>query len=684
MAGELFTSPSSTPAAASPPVLALEASRGAAMARIRRAYVAGVRPDTPLQVSEWADRSRRLPKKSSAEPGPWRTSRTPYLREIMDCLSTTSDVEEVVFMKAAQVGGSETLLNALGYVIDHAPGPVMLVQPTVELAKRFSRQRLDPLFTDTPCLAQKVAEGKSRDAGNTMLSKEFAGGQLIITGANSAVGLRSMPAEYVLFDEVDGYPGDVDEEGSPIDLVEARQRTFARRKRMKVSTPTLSGRSAIESAYEASDRRRFYVPCPYCGEMQPLEFARLVWTKLMLPPARAVYECRACEAPIENHQKTEMLAAGVWRPERPDRVGKVRGYHLNALYAPVGWISWGEIAEMHVKSHRDPERHRVFVNTVLGEVYSVEGTEAPAWEPLFKERRETYTIGTLPMGVLLLTAGVDVQKDRLVYELVGWGRGKRSWSIEKGELPGDTADIDRGPWRDLDAMLEREYPCAHVPDLLMPIRMLAIDSGYNTQTVYNWTRKYPWTRVIPIKGREEGTMLVGSPSPVEINDRGRKLKRGGRVWPVAVSMAKTEFYGWLRGAITGNAASGYQEPAGYCHFPEYDEEYFKQLTAEQLVVRKTRRGFIRQSWELIPGRANHFLDARIYARAAAYAAGLDRFQESDWSDRERMLEMHAAATEAQTSASPSDEDPAPPQAPPSPAPPRPMSRRRTLRSAYLG
>jgi phage terminase large subunit GpA-like protein len=192
-------------------------------------------------VSEWADAHRRLPKKSSAEPGPWRTERTPYLREIMDCLSTTSDVDEVVFMKAAQIGGTEVILNALGYIIDHAPGPAILVQPTVELAKRFSRQRLDPLFTDTPRLARKVAEGKSRDGGNTMLSKEFAGGQLIVTGANSAVGLRSMPAQYAFLDEIDGYPGDVDEEGSPLELVEARQRTFARRKNIKVSTPTIEG-----------------------------------------------------------------------------------------------------------------------------------------------------------------------------------------------------------------------------------------------------------------------------------------------------------------------------------------------------------------------------------------------------------------------------------------------------------
>jgi phage terminase large subunit GpA-like protein len=416
------------------PLIALtsaEASpRPDGLAQIRQAYIAGIRPDTQLQVSEWADAHRRLPKKSSAEPGPWRTDRTPYLREPMDCFSATSDVEEVVFMKSAQIGGTEAILNALGYIVDHAPAPVMLVQPTLDLAKRFSKQRVDPLIEDTPRLARKVSEGKSRDSGNTLFSKDFPGGQLIITGANSAVGLRSMPAQYLLLDEIDGYPADVDEEGSPIALAEARQRTFARRRRMKVSTPTIEGRSAIESAYEASDKRRYYVPCPSCGEMQPLEFSRLVWTKLLLPPEQAVYECRACSFAIQNHQKAVMLARGEWRAEAPGQGGgRVRGYHLNALYAPVGWMSWGEIALEFVKAHRDPEKHRVFVNTVLGEVWSTQGGEAPAWEGLYRNRRESYAMGTVPAGAMLLTAGVDVQKDRLVYEVVGWGRGKRSWSI---------------------------------------------------------------------------------------------------------------------------------------------------------------------------------------------------------------------------------------------------------------
>jgi len=589
-----------------------------------------VRPPTRLTVSEWADQHRRLPVKSSAEPGRWRTSRTPYLRDPMDDLSARSDVEEVVLMKAAQIGGTEVILNGLGYVIDHAPGPALLVQPTDGLAKRFSRQRVGPLLTDTPQLKAKVLPARARESGNTVLSKEFPSGILVMTGANSAVGLRSIPAMYLFCDEVDGYPMDVDEEGSPIELAAVRQRTFPRRKRLLVSTPTIAGQSAIETAYENSDQRRFYVPCPHCGERQPLEFPRLVWTKYERPPAQAVYDCRACEQPIEERHKTAMLEAGEWRAERPERAaGKVRGYHLNALYAPAGWISWGDIATSFVKVHKDPEKFRVFVNTVLGEVWKAKG-EAPDYQVLMT-RREEYALGTLPQGVCFLTAGCDVQKDRIVVEVVGWGRGKQSWSIDYGVLPGDTADLEHGPWSQLDELLNRFFP--HAGGRELGIRGLAVDSGYNTNTVYTWTRRYPMNRIFAVKGRD-GALLVGSPTPVEVTIQGKKLKRGARVWMVAGNIAKSELYGWLR---LEAPTDGSPAPGGYCHFPEYDEEYFKELTSEQLVAHKTRKGYIRTEWEVIPGRENHLLDARIYARAAAALVGLDRYRDSDWAKLEDSL-----------------------------------------------
>ena len=643
---------------------------------IRKARAEGIRPDAVLTVSEWADAKRKLPKKSSAEPGPWRTDRTPYLREIMDCFSSRSAVEECVFMKGSQIGGTEALLNALGYVIDHAPGPTMLVFPTLALAKRGSRQRVGPLTTDTPTIAEKIGPAKSRDSENTVLEKSFPGGHLIITGANSAVGLRSMPAQYLLLDEIDGYPIDVDEEGSPITLAEVRQRTFARKKRMKCSTPTIAGRSAIEEAYDATDQRKYFVPCPVCGAFQILTFGQLKWTELGLPPAAAVYECVECHEYIRNHQKTAMLGAGEWRATKPERSSaKVRGYHLSALYAPVGWISWGEIAAEFVAVEKNPEKFRVFVNTILGEVWTAKG-EAPEWAALYA-RREAYAIGTVPAGALLLTAGVDVQKDRLVYEVVGWGKGKRSWSIDAGELAGDTADLERGPWRELDALLARTFP--HAGGVELPIARLAVDSQYNTQTVHTWARKHGIARVVPIRGHDHGGAIVGVPTAVEITAKGKRSKRGGRQWPVAVGIVKTEFYGWLRLEVEPNAPT----PPGFVRFPQYPDEWFKQITAERLVAHKTRRGYVRLEWEVIPGRSNHWLDARVYARAAAVLAGVDRSNDRDWDQRARFLGVALEELEAPPADAPGDEleeleggeiasVPAPARpTPPAPAPLRP-------------
>lgn len=641
-------------------------SDAAAIREIRQARANGIRPDAVLTVSEWADAHRKLPKKSSAEPGPWRTSRAPYLREIMDSFSSRSDVEEVVFMKAAQIGGTEVLLNCLGYVIDHAPGPVMLVWPTVDTAKRGSRQRVAPLTTDTPAIAEKIAPAKSRDEANTVLEKSFPGGHLVITGANSAVGLRSMPAQYVLMDEIDGWPVDVDEEGSPIALLEVRQRTFSRRKRLKISTPTIAGRSAIEAAHDRGDARRYFVPCPSCGVFQELEFARLVWTKLDLPPAAAVYECSHCGDYIRNHQKTGMLARGEWRATHPGRGGgKIRSYHLNALYSPVGWLSWGEIATEFAAAEKDPEKLRVFINTVLGQVWTSKG-EAPEWLALYN-RRDTYRIGTVPLGALVITCGVDVQKDRLVYEVVGWGRGKRSWSIDAGEIAGDPADVERGPWGELEKLTARMFP--HDAGIEMPIRLLAIDAGYETQNVHAWVRRPHSTQVIAVKGNEYGGALIGTPAPVEISISGKKRKRGGRVWPVSVGIAKSEFYGFLRLEIE----PGKPDPAGFVRYPEYGEEWFKQITAEQLTATKTRRGYVKLEWSILPGRQNHALDCRVYARAAAALAGLDRMNESDWDKREKFLGVDAAPAAAAQASGPGAHLAPPSSGPASSSPPAPAS-----------
>ncbi|WEF25519.1 MULTISPECIES: terminase gpA endonuclease subunit [Paracoccus] len=306
-----------------------------------------------------------------------RTVRTPYMREIMDRLSAGDTMQRIVFMKAAQVGATEAGNNWIGFAIHQAPGPMLAVQPTVELAKRNSRQRIDPLIDESPELRERVKPARSRDAGNTMLSKEFAGGILIMTGANSAVGLRSTPARYIFLDEVDAYPASADEEGDPVTLAEARSLTFAhRRKVLLVSTPTIRGLSRIEREYEVSDQRRYFVPCPHCGAMQWLKFDRLRWQKGK--PETAEYHCEGCDAAITEHHKTAMLEGGEWRATATAADPTTVGYHLSALYSPIGWLSWERIVRAWDAAQGSDEAIKAFRNTILGETW-VETGKAPDW-----------------------------------------------------------------------------------------------------------------------------------------------------------------------------------------------------------------------------------------------------------------------------------------------------------------
>lgn len=636
------------------------------------AFAEGMTPDPLLTVSEWASRHRVLSSRASAEPGLWRNERTPYLTEIMDCLSSTSGVEEVRVMKGAQVGFTEGGNNWIGYIISgNASAPTLMVLPTVEMAKRSSKQRIQPLIEESPALRERVKPARERDSGNTTLMKEFPGGVLVMTGANSAVGLRSMSAKNLFLDEVDAYPGDADGEGDPVELARARTRTFSRRKILIGSTPTISGRSRIESLFLEGDQRYFHVPCPHCGTFQKLQWSGLRWRDN--DPRTAHYVCSECQGKIEEQHKTAMLAHGEWRPENTDCDPRLRSYHLSSLYSPVGWLSWADTVKMWLDSQKSQDKLRTFINTILGETWKDREGEAPAWEKLFR-RRETYRIGMVPRGPVFLVIGCDVQKDRVEYEVVGYGIDRSSWSIEYGAIPGDTSSTDSPVWRDLDKLLTREWEGED--GRRFGARLLAIDTGYNTQVVYNWARKYPSNRVVAIKGSDTLATIVGMPKSVDVTLGGKSIRRGLRLWSVGVSIAKTELYGWLN--LEPPLREGDAFPAGYCHFPEYDEEYFKMLTAEVLTARY-HKGFRRYEFEKIRER-NEALDARVYARACAAIIGMDRMSENAWraldvnhnglwpgEDREGdALDVTPAPTSAQTPPTGGT-----PQAPP-PAP-RPRS-----------
>ncbi|CAJ0888521.1 hypothetical protein R1479_04419 [Ralstonia mannitolilytica] len=598
---------------------------------IERAWREGLTPDPLLTVSEWADRHRVLSSKASAEPGRWRTSRTPYLREIMDCLSPTSPIERVVFMKAAQLGATELGSNWIGYVIHHAPGPMMAVWPTVEMAKRNSKQRIDPLIEESPVLSELIAPARSRDSGNTILAKEFRGGVLVMTGANSAVGLRSMPVRYLFLDEVDGYPLDVEGEGDAISLAEARTRTFARRKIFIVSTPTISGASAIEREYEASDQRRYFVPCPHCSHRQWLRFEQLRWERGR--PETAAYVCESCEAAIAEHHKTWMLEHGQWRAMAPG--AKTAGFHLSSLYSPVGWRSWRDIAvawEAAVsKESGSAAAIKTFKNTELGETWVEEG-EAPDWQRLI-ERREDYPIGRVPAGGLLLVGGADVQRDRIEASIWAFGRGKEAWLVEHRVLMGDTAR--EAVWKRLAEMIAETW--THASGAPMPLARFALDTGFATQEAYAVVRACRDARVMAVKGVARGAALIGTPTAVDLTTGGKKLRRGIKVYSVAVGLAKLELYNNLRkSADVGEDGVTMTYPAGFVHLPKIDAEFIQQLCAEQLITRRDRNGFPVREWQKMRER-NEALDCYVYARAAASAAGLDRFEERHWRELERQL-----------------------------------------------
>jgi phage terminase large subunit GpA-like protein len=629
------------------------------------------RPPPKLSLSQWAEEKFYLSAESSAEAGRWKCM--PFQVGIMDAISDPT-IPFVTLMKSARVGFTKCINAAIGYHMDQDPCSMLVVQPTVEDAKGWSKEELAPMLRDVPALAELAVkdldEGGPKTSKNTIQAKRFPGGVISIIGANSGTGFRRISRRVVILDEVDAYPASAGSDGDPVKLATRRSDFFWNRKRVAGSTPLVKGSSRIEALYEEGDQRRFHVPCPQCGHMDIL-----VWSKRdsgghyltfdEADPDGAFFACSKNGCPIEHKDKRWMMERGEWRAAKP--FAGHASFHIWAAYSYSPNATWGQLVREFLEARKSPETFRTFVNTVLGETWQERG-EAPDHERLFS-RRETYQVGTVPEGVLVLTAGVDVQKDRWVYEVVGWGPDKQSWSIEAGEIRGDTAREE--DWAKLDELLEREFPAADGTGVR--IRTLAVDSGFQTQLAYLWTRRIGWPRAIAVKGVSGANSLLGVATKVDVKAKnGKRLPRGARVWPVGVDIAKQELYGWLRldrGETTGPF------PRGWCHFPEHPEEYFKQLTAEQLVEFRNRRtGRSKREWHVIPGRENHWLDARIYARAAAAAAGLDRIRPTPPPPiGTRAPEPPAAPAQAKAleTAAPA---PTPKEPPPKPAPKPPPQR----------
>ncbi|MBO9674426.1 MAG: phage terminase large subunit family protein [Sphingobacteriaceae bacterium] len=578
----------------------------------------GIKPDPILKVPEWAEQRRRLPE-TSAEPGPFRNSRTPYLVEIGNKLSATDKSQKIIFKKSSQVGATELGNNWCGYTIDVSQCGMLYIMPTAELMKITSKTRIQPMIDATPSLKEKIPPSRSKEGGNTMMTKEFPGGFLHMIGANSPVGLSSIAVRRVYGDETDRYPGNVGEEGDVISLAETRTISFGDSKKIFLtSTPTLKGKSIIDNEFESTGQRYYHVPCPHCGTLIVLKFDQLRYEVGKFD--QVYYECQECRDHITERHKTKMLQHGEWIPLFPEKEdGITFGYHINALYSPVGWYGWSQMAREYEKAQTDLAKKITFVNTKLGEVYEAEG-DSPEWETIYN-KRENYKLNTPNAKVCLITAGVDIQKDRIEVEIVGWGKGKECWSLDYRVLIGNTETASSPVWEALGRIVSENF--VREDGALIPLSRMAVDSGYNTSIVYTFSRKYPG-KVIPTKGQDEQILMVSPPRSVDTSKSGKKIN-GVKVWNVGTSMIKTEIYGVLKLQKTDDEPY----PIGYCHFPQYDQHYFKGLTSEKMALVTNKKGAKVYSW-IKEFERNEPLDCRVYARAAAYVEGMDRWTDEKW------------------------------------------------------
>lgn len=565
-------------------------------------------PPPELKISDWADQYRRLSSEASSEAGQWSTNRAEYQRGIMDAISDDK-IEQVVVMSSAQIGKTEMILNLIGFHIDREPCPILVVQPTQDMAATFSRDRVAPMLRDTACLSKKIKDPRSRDSGNTLYSKQFDGGHVTFIGSNSASGLASRPIRLVLFDEVDRYQ--VTSEGDAIELAKKRATTFWNKKFVAVSTPTNKGSSRIEAMFENSDKREYYVPCGDCGEYQTLRWSSVQWEQDA--PETACYVCEHCGSVWDDAARFRAIRKGEWRATAPF-VGTA-GFRLSALYSP--WVSLEAGVRDFLQAKKLPETLRVFVNTFLGETWEEAGDRVSELE--ISTHREDYG-GKVPDDVVILTAGCDVQDDRLEIEVMGSCRDSETYSIEFHTIYGDPSSAN--VWSELDAYIRQSWERHDGKKLF--IKSTAIDSGgHHTQAVYKFCKPRLSQRVFAIKGvGGEGKPMVGRPS----TNNNLKCK----LFPIGVDTIKEMVYSHLKIKEQG---------AGYCHFPNtYPDEYFLQLTAEK-VVKKFHKGFHRREWVKVRAR-NEALDCRVYAIAALSIinANVNMIAQRSSSDREEDVE----------------------------------------------
>jgi phage terminase large subunit GpA-like protein len=552
-------------------------------------------PERALTVSEWAEKHRVVSQERVANlalAGKWSNEVTPYLVGIMDSVNEPG-VNEIVFIKSSQVGGSELLNNIIGYYIHIDPATILYACENEGKARAWSVESFAPMIRDTPALARIFGDAKSRDSSNMIEAKAFRGGHFALAWATSPATLSSRPRRIVLTDETDAF--EPTKEGDPIKLAEARTKTAGEhRKIVHVTTPRDMANSRVYPLWEESDRCFYFLPCPDCGEYQNLVWSNVKWDEGN--PQDAWYVCDHCGVMIEEDSKHEMLAKGEWRSTNPDYRGNRRAFWINELYSPFS--TWGEMATAFLEAKRFKDTLKVFVNTRLAQFWEDEDGEEEVDVSDIEAKREEYH-AKVPEGVVVLTAGVDVQDDRLELEIVGWGRGLESWSIDYKTIYGSPALAE--VWDSLAEVLDSVYTGENGHEF--SISCAGIDSGgHHTEAVYKFCKKHQRKRWFAVKGANVyGKPIVSPPSIV-----GREKVR---LFTVGTDTAKDQIFSFLR--VTKPGAPG------YCHFPDwYDEDYFKKLYSEKKITRY-RAGVASRQWvKLRPSTRNEALDCRVYATAA--------------------------------------------------------------------
>jgi phage terminase large subunit GpA-like protein len=565
-----------------------------------------IQPPPKLSLSEWANRYAVLSKETSSETGQFRAF--PYQVGMMDAV-TDPTVTFVTVKKSARVGYTKMLDHVIGYYMHQDASPILMVQPRVEDAEDYSKTEIAPMLRDTPVLTALAGNVKAKDSNQTILKKTFLNGSsLTLVGANSPGGFRRITARIVLFDEVDGYPtGGAGMEGDQIALGTKRAETFWNRKIVIGSTPTVKGLSRIDRSWEESDQRRYHVPCPHCGEFQPLEWGGpdtphgFKWDKDAAGvglPDTVYYVCSKNGCVIHDIDKPDMIAAGEWRAEKP--FAGHAGFHIWAGYSLFPNASWVNLVTEWLRVKDEPLARQTFINLVLGECYEDRGDKALN-EARLAARCEVFA-AEVPDGVAVVTVGIDTQDGRFECEVIGWGKNEESWSIDHEVIEGDMETPE--PWDRLDAYLKRVWYRADGRGF--EAMAACIDSGgHHTQKVYDFAKARLGRRVWAIKGE---SAIGGKRSPVWPTKKpSSRNKSSFRPVILGVNAAKDSIRSRLHIEKAG---------PGYMHFPaDRDTNYFAQLTAERS-VRKTSSGQHYRVWELPSGRANEALDCRVYGYGA--------------------------------------------------------------------